>query len=230
MGEGLAGEELIMPWIHAANISCGWHAGDAQQIYDTMLLARKHKVRVGAHPSYNDRAHFGRVEHHLSPKDLHHLIIGQLREFDIYARAASVTWEYVKPHGALYNLSARDEEIAKGIARAVYDFNPSLGLVGLAGSFSISAARALGITVYEEGFADRTYEPDGSLVPRSHPRAVITDAGQAVKQVLDMQQGFVQTIDGGQVNLQVDTICVHGDSPGAYMLVKAIRQILNPHL
>ncbi|HMS11151.1 MAG TPA: 5-oxoprolinase subunit PxpA, partial [Pyrinomonadaceae bacterium] len=166
MGEGCGNDAALMPYISSANISCGYHAGDAATMRETIELAARHGVAVGAHPSYRDRENFGRTDVELSAAELRTLILEQLEIFAGACREIGVTISHVKPHGALYNRSARDAAVAQAIAEAVLEFDAGLTLYGLAQSHSTEVARSLGLKAADEAFADRAYEPDGSLVSR----------------------------------------------------------------
>ena len=206
-----------MPLITSANIACGAHAGDAATMRATVALARAHGVAVGAHPGFADRANFGRVEHALTAGALHDLVTGQIEALRELGPV-----RHVKPHGALYNLAARDRSVAEVIAEAVFTCDPSLILFGLAGSELVRAGQARGLRVANEVFADRTYQADGSLTPRARSDALITDEAAAVAQVIRMvREGVVWATDGTSVAVVADTVCLHGD--GAYAVAFARR-------
>jgi UPF0271 protein len=206
-----------MPLITTANIACGAHAGDAATMRATVALARAHGVAVGAHPGFADRANFGRVEHALTAGALHDLVTGQIEALRELGPV-----RHVKPHGALYNLAARDRAVAEVIAEAVFDCDPRLILVGLAGSELVRAGQARGLRVANEVFADRTYQADGSLTPRARFDALITDEAAAVAQVIRMvREGVVWATDGTSVAVVADTVCLHGD--GAHAVAFARR-------
>jgi len=227
MGEGIGREELIMPFISSANIACGYHAGDAETMYDTMKLCSKYNVAVGAHPSFFDRVNFGRIAMQLPVNELYELVTQQLIIFSEVAETADQKMVHVKPHGALYNLSARDALVAKVIAGAVKDFDNRLILVGLSGSHSIMQAEAAGLKTSNEVFADRTYQDDGSLTPRSQVNALIEDAGKVMEQVLQMiKEGTVTTISGKTIPVVAETICIHGDGTHAADFAKTIHDTL----
>ncbi|HKO80021.1 MAG TPA: 5-oxoprolinase subunit PxpA [Chitinophagaceae bacterium] len=227
LGEGIGNDELIMPYIDSANIACGYHAGDVETIKSTITLCIQHKVHIGAHPSFYDRKNFGRTEMNLLPGDLYDLITQQLYIFKELTDLLDQKIDHVKPHGALYNMSARDASIAKVIARAVKDFDNHLILFGLSGSHSISEAKAIGLKTASEVFADRTYQDDGSLTPRSQPNAVIEDAGKAAQQVLQMiKEGSVTTVSGRVTPIVADTICIHGDGKNAVEFAKLIHDAI----
>ncbi len=223
MGEGIGNDELIMPLIHSANIACGYHAGDAVTMQQTVELCVKYNVMVGAHPSFFDRKNFGRTEMKLEQEEIYDLISQQLFILNETAAGFDTKLLHVKPHGALYNMSAKDSLLAKTIARAVKDFDASLIVVGLSGSHSISEAKALGLKTANEVFADRTYQDDGSLTLRSQSNALIDDTYKVVQQVVQMiKEGTVTTISGKIVPIVAETICIHGDGKQAVDFTKAI--------
>lgn len=229
MGEGIGYDALIMPYIGAANIACGYHAGDADTMRATVDLCVLHKVAVGAHPSFFDRQNFGRNEMELPVQELYELVTQQLLLLNEIALSAGTILKHVKPHGALYNLSARDPLTANIIARAIRDFDHDLVLFGLSGSHSITEAAKLGLETASEAFADRTYQEDGSLTPRSEPGAMINDVEKAVKQVLQMvHEGTVTTVTGKSIPIKAETICIHGDGKHAVAFAKAIHDHLKP--
>lgn len=224
MGESCGDDAALMPFISSANIACGYHAGDAATMLRTIALAAEHGVAVGAHPSYRDRENFGRTDAELSPNEIRTLILEQLELFAAACREVGVTMNHVKPHGALYNRSARDLVIARSIAEAVREFDPDLTLYGLAQSQSTEAARSLGLKAADEAFADRAYEPDGSLVSRKMANALINSPEIAAAQALRIALGGgVVAVDGSNVPLFAETICVHGDGPNAVAIVRTIR-------
>jgi UPF0271 protein len=217
LGEGVGCDAALMPLITSANIACGAHAGDEATMRATVALARAHGVAVGAHPGFADRANFGRVEHALSACALHDLVTEQI---EALLELGSV--RHVKPHGALYILAARDRAVAEVIAEAVYACDSSLILFGLAGSELVRAGQARGLRVANEVFADRTYQPDGSLTPRSRSDSLITDEATAVAQVIRMvREGLVLATDGTSIAVVADTVCLHGD--GAHAVAFARR-------
>lgn len=219
LGEGAGHDAGLMPLITSANIACGAHAGDEATMKSTVALALKHGVAIGAHPGFADRANFGRREIALSPAALQELVVTQ-----IAALARFGPLRHVKPHGALYNLAARDPAAAAAVAGAVRAADASLILFALAGSELVRAGRAAGLRVAEEVFADRTYQRDGSLTPRSRPDALITDENIAAAQVLRMvHEGRVRATDGTDVPIKADTVCVHGDGPQAVAFAKRLR-------
>ena len=213
-----------MPLISSANIACGGHAGDAESMREAVALAIQHGVAIGAHPSFPDREHFGRQEMHLPARELHECIVAQIESLAKVAAAMGARLHHVKPHGALYNMAARDAELASVIVTAIRSIEPSLMLFGLAGSALLTAAERLGIRGVSETFADRAYRPDGSLLPRNQQGSVLHDetavAARAVAMVAD---AAVIAVDGSRVAIRADTICLHGDSPGADVMALRIR-------
>jgi UPF0271 protein len=232
MGESFGSWEMgadarVMPHITSANVACGAHAGDPSVMRRTVRLARDAGVAVGAHPGFADLQGFGRREVRMDPAELEDMLIAQIGALTAIARAEGVALRHVKAHGALYNMAARDARLAAAVARAVKACDASLVMFGLPASALLDAGRAAGLRVAAEGFADRSYEPDGSLTPRSQPGAVVHDADAVVARALRMvRDGEVLTADGRAVRLAVQTICVHGDTPGAADLVERIAAAL----
>lgn len=227
VGEGIGNDEAIMPYISSANIACGYHAGDERTLWNTLELSQQHSVAVGAHVSFLDHINFGRVEMELSAIEVYELITQQLVILYEFADSFHINPVHVKPHGALYNMSARDGVLARTIAQAVKNFDSRLILFGLSGSHSITEAKELGLKTASEVFADRSYQEDGSLTPRSQPNALIDDSEKAVEQVLQMiKQGTVTTVSGKRVPIIAETICLHGDGDNAISLAKEIHNAL----
>ncbi|HVU31995.1 MAG TPA: 5-oxoprolinase subunit PxpA [Opitutaceae bacterium] len=213
LGEGTGADAALMPLISSANIACGAHAGDLEMMIETVELAIRHRVAIGAHPGYFDLEHFGRVERDITPNEAGRLVSLQLEQ--IYEIAGS-RLRHVKLHGALYNQVCRDPLLADGVITDLARLWPNLIVVALARSPLALAARARGLRVAEEVFADRTYQRDGTLTPRSQPNALISDPAAAVAQVLRMiRDGVVRATDGTEVPVRADTICLHGDGPHA---------------
>jgi 5-oxoprolinase (ATP-hydrolysing) subunit A len=229
MGESFGRWELgadaaVMPYISSANIACGAHAGDTAVMRRTLALAIEHGVACGAHPGFADLAGFGRREIPVTATEAADLVLYQLGAFAAIARSQGVTLAHVKAHGALYNMAARDVPLAESIAAAIASFDRSLVFFGLAGSGMLAAGRRSGLTVAAEGFADRSYEPDGSLTPRSVAGSVVHDVDTVVERAVAMaRDGRVRARNGAAIALHVDTICVHGDTPGAAGLARALR-------
>lgn len=227
MGEGMANDAQIMPYILSANIACGYHAGDEETMRDTMELATRYGVAAGAHVSFFDRENFGRKEMELPAGEIRVLIINQLELINKVAHSMGIKLVHVKPHGALYNMSAKDQELAAAIAAVVHEYDPSLVLFGLSNSHSITEAKKRGLKTASEVFADRTYRDDGSLTPRSQPGALIEDVDKAVNQVMQMvNEGMVTTASGKQLPIVADTICIHGDGKHAAFFARAIYKQL----
>jgi UPF0271 protein len=224
----LGEDEAIMPFISSANIACGAHAGDPLVMQETVRLAAKHGIRIGAHPGYPDLQGFGRREMNLSPDEVEAMVLYQVAALQGFARAEGQEITHVKPHGALYNWAAKEEMLADAIARAVVRLSREIVLVGLAGSALIEAGLQAGLKVAREAFPDRTYEPDGSLRPRSLPGAVISDPQEAAANGLRLVREGIQFLKiGKQETCPVDTLCVHGDTPGAVEYAKRLRQLLD---
>jgi UPF0271 protein len=217
-------DEGLMKAITSANVAAGFHAGDPSVLRDTIRSAKKHNVAVGAHPGFPDLVGFGRRELNVTPREAEDMVLYQVAAVAGVAAAEGVTIQHVKPHGALFNMAVRNSELSSAIARAVAAFDRSLILFGLPGSEILAAGKAAGLRVAAEVFADRAYEPDGSLASRRKPGAVIHDpdavVARAVRMVTDQT---VVAIDGSIVRLEADTICVHGDTPGSDQLAAKIR-------
>lgn len=233
MGESLGvwkmgDDEQIMPYIHSANIACGYHAGDAHIMRETVSLAIQHGVNIGAHPGLNDLTGFGRRNIPITPEQAYDIVVVQVGALSAVAKSQGAKLYHVKPHGALYNMSAHNEALASAIAQAVYDVNSSLILFALANSTAVEAAQRIGLTVKQEVFADRSYQDNGMLTPRTQAGAMITDIQQSIEQVLHMiKDGFVITQTGTKLPIQADTLCIHGDQPGALVFAQQIRQALS---
>lgn len=215
----------VMPWITSANIACGFHAGDFSTMRQTVLLAKQHGVAIGAHVSLPDLQGFGRREMKVSTDEAYSLTLYQLGALAAFTHAAGTRVVHLKPHGALYNMAAKDAALADAIARAVRDFDTQIVLVGLAGSALPKTGAALGLRVAHEAFADRRYEADGSLTPRGLPGAVIADADAAVAQAVQIAtKANVDIHTGGTLGIHADTICVHGDRPDAAVVARRLRE------
>lgn len=217
----------VMPSITSANVACGFHAGDPAIMRATVALCMAHGVAIGAHTALPDLQGFGRREMRVAASDVYAQTLYQLGALHAFAHAAGAHLHHVKPHGALYNMAARDRALADAIAAAVRDFNPTLILVGLAGSALVEAGRAAGLPVQREGFCDRRYQADGALTPRSQPGAVIEDIEAAVAQAVSIAT-HRQAIagDGSPVNIEADTLCVHGDRANAAAFAQRLRAAL----
>lgn len=219
-------DEKIMPHITSANIACGFHAGDPITMAQTINLAKKHKVAIGAHPGYPDLLGFGRREMQLTSEEVKNHTIYQVSALQGLARTAGVTLQHVKPHGALYNAAAKDEKLSSAIVDAVKALNHNLIIFAPLNSALAKAAVEGGLRVAYEAFADRAYNPDGSLVSRKHPNAIIQEPQKVMERAIKMvKKGTVFAVDGKVVNLgEVHTICVHGDTPSAVELAKTLKK------
>lgn len=221
------GDAALMPHITSANIACGFHAGGPSVMRATVSLARDRGVAVGAHPGFPDLEGFGRRELRVSPSDVEDFVAYQVGALAAIAAVEGVRLQHVKPHGALFNMAARDAALADAVARAARLIDQTLILFGLPGSELVAAGRRAGLRTASEGFADRAYQADGTLVAREQPGAVIHDADVVVRRALRMVRDHeVQTIDGSVVSLHIQTLCVHGDTPGAAELAAYIRTAL----
>ena len=221
------GDQDIIPLITSANIACGFHAGDENVMNRTIQLAKKHQVGIGAHPGLPDLKGFGRRNMDIAPEEIYNIVIYQLGALNGFCRIHDVKMNHVKPHGALYQMGAKDKNIARAITKAVVDFDSELIFVGLANSLLITEAEKMGIKVVSEVFADRRYEDDGQLVSRKDPNATISNTDEAVQQVLKMViDNKVVSKNGKDIGIQADTICVHGDGSHALEFVTQIRNKL----
>lgn len=227
LGEGFSNDVELMKLLSSANIACGYHAGNEGTMRRTVELAVENDVAIGAHPSYPDRVNFGRHLMTFSPEEIVHFVTEQLKQIDMICRDLGTELHHVKPHGALYNSSAKDSVIAAAIAKAVIKFDPGLVLYGLSNSLSIAEAQSAGLRTASEVFADRTYESDGSLTHRSVSGSVISHPDVAVSQVLSMvQKRVVISTSNQEVPILAETLCIHGDGPNAVSFASAIRQRL----
>lgn len=225
LGEGCGDDGALMPLISSANIACGFHAGDAQTMRESVRLALAHHVAIGAHPSFPDRENFGRTAMQLPPETVYAQTLYQAGALAAIARAEGSVMKHVKPHGMLYNQAAREPLLADAIARAVKALDANLILVGLAGSELIRAGAHYGLATREEVFADRGYLADGSLVPRSEPGALIEDDDEAVARTLDMVlNGQVRSREGGFAKVNAQTVCLHGDGAHALAFARRLRE------
>ena len=217
-------DAALMESITSANVACGFHAGDPGAMRHTIALAKDRGVAIGAHPGFPDLVGFGRREIKATPAEVHDFVLYQVAALAGMAHAQGVRLQHVKAHGALYNMACKDRALAEAIARAVAAFDRSLVLFGLPGSELLNAGAALGVRVAAEAFADRAYDPDGSLTPRSKPGSVIHDVGMVVERAVRMvTRKEVVAVDGSIVAVQADTICLHGDTAGAADLARAVR-------
>jgi len=214
----------VMPFITSANIACGFHAGDPATIRKTVRLAVDAGVAVGAHPSLPDLMGFGRRVMRISPQDMYDLVVYQAGAVEAFARAAGAKLHHVKCHGALYNMAANDEALSEAMVRAVKDLGSGVALYALSGSKNYEIGKKAGIRVLGEVFADRGYSDDGTLAPRDKPGGMIVDAAASVKQALAMiEEGYVTSLAGKRVAVAADTMCLHGDQPGAVAFAQNLR-------
>jgi len=220
-------QEALMPSFTSINVACGGHAGDAQTMKTTIEQALRWKLAIGAHPGYPDRANFGRLEMNLSAQAISDSIYQQVRTLAEIAAHCGVQLTHVKPHGALYNQAVHNRQLAQAIADGVTRWRRDVALVGLAGSPMLNVFRDAGFSVAAEAFADRRYESDGTLRSRKHEDALIHDPAKASRQALSIaQQGTVTACDGSQVTVTAQTICIHGDTPGAPQIAAAVAKTL----
>lgn len=227
LGEGCGNDAAIIPYISSASIACGAHAGDAATMRETLQLCRRHGVAAGAHPGYADREHFGRRELSMSANDIAALVRTQLDRLALMATQEDMPLSHVKPHGALYNLAARDRAVAEAIAQAVAGFDASLILYGLSGSALTDAGSAAGLRVAHEVFAERGYAANGQLVSRGAPGAVIESLEAAIAQARMLAtSGTVASVDGHRLALRADTLCLHGDRADAAKFALSLRRAL----
>lgn len=225
LGEGAASDAELLTLVSSANIACGFHAGDASTMLTCVRAALINGVAVGAHPSFPDRENFGRTAMQLPPETVYAQTLYQIGALSAIVQAEGGVLRHVKPHGMLYNQAAKDPALADAIAKAVFDVNPALILVGLAGSELIRAGARHGLATRQEVFADRGYQPDGALVPRGQPNALITDEDQALAQTLEMVlRGRVRSVDGQWARVTAETVCLHGDGAHALAFARRLRR------
>ena len=226
----LGEQEEILRYITSANIACGFHAGDPSVMRQTIEQAMKHGIQIGAHPGLPDLNGFGRREMAISAQEAYDIVVYQIGALQGFLSTKGVQMQHVKPHGALYNMAAKNPQIAQAIAQAVYDVSPQLILYGLASSESTKAAERIGLQTVHEVFADRTYQQDGSLTARTEKNALITDDNIALMQILEMvKDGMVTTVQHNKVKIQAHSICVHGDGEHAVKFAKRVRETLEQH-
>lgn len=229
LGEGygpwtMGDDAQILDCVTSANIACGGHAGDPETMYRTLRLAAQKGVRVGAHPGYVDREGFGRRVIPMAVDEIGRMVVAQVGALVALARLAGTEVRYVKPHGALGNLAAADRGVAAGIVAAIQGLDPQLAVLAISGTMLEQVAREQGVAVYSEVFADRAYQPNGQLVPRSQPGAVLDDAKQAADRLVGyLRSGRMPVAGGEPIALRADSICVHGDSPHAVEMARHIR-------
>ena len=232
LGEGFGIYEMpedryLLEEASSVNIACGFHAGDPSLMRKTVRMCMERGTAIGAHPGLPDRYGFGRREMAISPQDAYDLVLYQIGALDAFVRSEGGVLHHVKPHGALYNMAAKNRALADAIAQAVYRYHPGLVLYGLAGSELVKAAQSIGLACAGEAFADRTYRADGTLTPRSMPNAVLESVEDAVGQSLQIvKEGRVRTADGTLLVIRADTLCVHGDGSQALALLRRLRSVL----
>ncbi|MEN5016302.1 5-oxoprolinase subunit PxpA [Erwinia sp. Eh17-17] len=225
LGEGAGNDRELLQLVSSANIACGFHAGDAQTMLQSVRWAREFGVAIGAHPSFPDRENFGRTAMQLPAETVYAQVVYQTGALKALTESEGGRLVHVKPHGMLYNQAAGDPQLAEAIAAAVKAVDPALILVGLANSELIRAGERHGLTIRQEVFADRGYQSDGALVPRGQPGALVDSDQQAISQTLAMiQQGQVQSVSGEWVKVQADTVCLHGDGAHALDFARQLRQ------
>lgn len=220
-------DEDILRFVTSANIACGFHAGDPSVMQKTVKLALKNNVQIGAHPGLPDLAGFGRRNMNITPQEAHDMVIYQIGALAGFVKAEGTRMQHVKPHGALYNMAAKDSKLAIAIAEAVYKVDSELILFGLAGSELVRAGEKIGLQTANEVFSDRTYQADGTLTPRTEPDALIHDKKQAVGQVVRMiKEGKVLSRQHVDVPVKADTVCIHGDGAAALAFAQQIKETL----
>ena len=220
-------DSAVIPFITSANVACGYHAGDPLIMQKTVAACKQNGVHIGAHPGYPDLMGFGRRNLAATPAEVKAYIQYQVGALSAFCAAAGVPLCHVKPHGAMYNMAAKDETLARAVCEGILEVNPKLTLLALSGSAMVRAAREFGLPVKNEVFADRGYQADGTLVPRSRPGAMITDESEAIARVIRMvREGVVRSVDGVDVPLTADSVCVHGDGEKALAFVQKIRAAL----
>ena len=223
---GLDGE--VIKFVSSANVACGFHASDPLVMQKTVKMAKAAGVAVGAHPGYPDLVGFGRRNLNVQPAELKAMVQYQIGALKAFCQAAIIGLQHVKPHGAMYNMAAKDEKLAFAIAEGIAEIDPSLILLGLSGSEMLKAAEKLGLKAKKEVFADRAYEEDGTLVARTKPGAMILNEDEAIERVLGMIKfGKVKAVTGREIGIEADSVCVHGDSPKALEFVKKINAALS---
>jgi UPF0271 protein len=228
MGEGYATDALIMPLISSANIACGYHAGGGELMRQTIRLALQHQVAIGAHPSFEDKEGFGRREMHLSSDEIYQIVLDQVNIMRKAAAEDGAKLHHVKPHGALYNMAAKDAMVADAISRAIKAIDASLILYGLPNSASETSAIQHELRFYREVFSDRTYTDEGHLTPRSKTNAMIETAEQSIEQVLQIiLQETLQSTTGSVISIKADTVCIHGDGENAVAFAQEINKALS---
>ena len=222
----IGADEEILHWVTSANVACGWHGGDPHVMRRTVAQAKALGVAVGAHPSYPDLLGFGRRAMQITRQEARDYMLYQIGALRGFVEAAGLTLQHVKPHGAIYNVAVKDRDLSLGIAEGVKDAGGDLILVGLPDSEILKAGQELGLRVAREAFGDRAYNEDGTLVSRKIAGSLITDPEVVARRVIGLAQGGVAAMTGKEIRLQADTICLHGDTPGAATIAKAVREAL----
>jgi UPF0271 protein len=222
----IGADEEILRWVTSANVACGWHGGDPHVMRQTVARAKALGVAVGAHPSYPDLLGFGRRPMQITRQEARDYMLYQIGALRVFVEAVGLKLQHVKPHGAIYNVAAKDRELSLGIAEAVKEAGGDLILMGLPDSEMLKAAQEVGVRIAREAFGDRAYNEDGSLVSRKIAGSLITDPDQAAERVIGLAQGRVTAITGKEIRFQADTICLHGDTPGAATIARRVRERL----
>ena len=222
----IGADDEILRWVTSANVACGWHGGDPSVMRRTVQRAKELDVAVGAHPSYPDLLGFGRRVMHITRQEARDYILYQIGALRAFAEALGVRLQHVKPHGAIYNVAVKDRELSLGIAEGIADAGGNLILVGLPGSELLRAGQEVGLRVAREAFGDRAYNEDGTLVSRKLPGSLITDPDKVAERVLGFTRGVVTSMAGKEIRIEIDTICLHGDTPGAGTIARRVRERL----
>ena len=222
----IGADDEVLRWVTSANVACGWHGGDPSVMRRTIQRAKELGVRVGAHPSYPDLLGFGRRMMQITRQEARDYILYQIGALRAFAQALGVRLQHVKPHGAIYNAAVKDRELSLGIAEGAADAGGELILVGLPGSELVKAGQEVGLRVAREAFGDRAYNEDGTLVSRKSAGSLITDPDAVAERVLGFTRGTVKAITGKEIRIEADTICLHGDTPGAGAIARRVRQRL----
>ena len=223
----IGADDEILRWVTSANVACGWHGGDPHVMRQTVARAKALGVAVGAHPSYPDLLGFGRRAMQITRQEARDYMLYQIGALRAFVEALGLTLQHVKPHGAIYNVAVKDRELSLGIAEGVKDAGGDLIVVGLPDSEIVKAGQELGLRVAREAFGDRAYNEDGTLVSRKIAGSLITDPAVVARRVIGLAQGRVAAITGKEILFQADTICLHGDTPGAATIAKAVREALH---
>jgi 5-oxoprolinase (ATP-hydrolysing) subunit A len=224
LGEGAAHDDEILSLVSSANIACGFHAGNPASIFNSIRAAKEKGVAVGAHPSLDDRKNFGRTEMQVSAEEVYVLVAYQVGAFHALCAAAGVEMNHVKPHGALYNMAVRDRELSDAIVHGVLAIDPRAILFAPAGTELFRAGQESGLLTAAEVFADRNYNGDGSLVSRTKPEALLHDPAEAAERVLRMlKEGKIRAVDGTDISVRAETICLHGDTPDAVEFARTLQ-------